>query len=100
MMIDILYSAVKHVLDRAQENPDLGYYIGPGMQSFHLLCKAEAEHLGRPLADVERERARDLQPEYRKRKAEVVERRDEVHRLQSIIDDCADCSARANGEGS
>jgi hypothetical protein len=91
-------NAVKYLLDRSQENPDLGYYVGPGMQSFHLLCKAEAKYSGRELAEVEKERGRDLQHKHSKRKPEVVERRDEVHRLQSIIDDCPRCRPIANGE--
>jgi len=48
-----LYEAVKYVLDRSQTDPDLGYYLGPGMQAFYLLCKAEAAHLGKPLPEIE-----------------------------------------------
>ena len=53
-----LYEAVKYTLDRAQEDPDLGYYCGPGMQVFLLLCRAEAAHLGEPLEVVEMADAR------------------------------------------
>lgn len=79
---EALYEAVKYVLDRSQTDPDLGYYLGPGMQAFYLLCKAEAAHLGRPLAEVEKERRRDLQPQHARREPEVVRLRNELEELR------------------
>lgn len=78
-----LYESVKYVLDRSQTDPDLGYYVGPGMQSFFLLCKAEAAHLGRPLAEVEKARRRDLQPAHSKRDPEVLQLRKQLEELRS-----------------
>ncbi len=77
-----LYEAVKYALDRSQTDPDLGYYLGPGTQAFYLLCKAEAAHLGQPLAEIEKERRRDLQPAHSKRAPEVLELRERVRELQ------------------
>lgn len=73
-----LYEAVKYVLDRSQTDPDLGYYLGPGMQAFYLLCKAEAAYLGKPLAEVEAQRRKDLQPAHCKRDPEVLRLRKEL----------------------
>jgi hypothetical protein len=77
-----LYEAVKYTLDRSQTDPDLGYYLGPGMQAFFLLCKAEAAFSGQPLADVEAGRRRDLQPAHRKREPEVLELRRRLEEAQ------------------
>lgn len=65
------HAAVKYILDRIQTDPDLYYYCGFGTQSFHLLTVAEAARTGRPLAEVEKERQRDLRPEHRRREPEV-----------------------------
>jgi hypothetical protein len=73
-----LYKAVKYVLDRSQTDPDLGYQVGPGMQSFFLLCEAEAAFLGKPLTEVEPQRRKDLQPEHCKREPEVLRLRKEL----------------------
>jgi hypothetical protein len=74
-------AAITYTLERAQRDPDLGYYIGPGTETFRLLCTAEAALRAKPLADVEKDRGRDLQPPHSKREPEVVElrrRRDEM----------------------
>lgn len=73
-----LYEAVKYVLDRSQTDPDLGYYLGPGMQAFYLLCKAEAAHLGKSLQEVEAQRCKDLQPAHCKRDPDVIRLRAEL----------------------
>lgn len=79
--IDPLYEAVKYVLDRVQTDPDVRYYCGWGTETFAKLCRAEAQHLGKPLAEVEKRRMVDLQPVYRKREPEVVVLR---HRLEEL----------------
>lgn len=86
MATETLYRAVKYALDRSQTDPDFGYYCGPGTQVFYLLVQAEAEHLGRPLADVEAERARDLQPSYRRREPEAVRLREELYALKQLCE--------------
>lgn len=68
----VLYWAVRYLLDRRQEDPDLGYYIGFGTEAFRRLCVAEAVHLGEDLAAVEQRRLQDRQPPHRRREADVV----------------------------
>lgn len=74
--------AVRYILNRRQTDPDLGYLIGSMTESFDLLCRAEAETTGKPLNEVASARRRDLQPEYRKRAAEVVTLRKELEALR------------------
>lgn len=74
--------AVRYILDRIQTDPDLYYYAGRFTQTFYLLCAAEAEFTGKPIDDVEKYRDRDLQPEYRKRRAEVLVLKDRVEELE------------------
>lgn len=51
--------AVIHVLDTAQRDPrGLGYHLGPGTQSYTLLCAAEAELTGETPEAVEARRAK------------------------------------------
>lgn len=64
--------AVVYLLSRAQTDPDLGYLLGPGTESFERLCRAEAALLGEDVAAVRARRSRDLQPEHRWREPDVV----------------------------
>lgn len=86
---DQLYAAVKHTLDQIQENPDVHYYCGWGTQIFYLLIRAEAAHLGKPLAEVESERRKDRQPSYRRREPEVLRLRDKLGELRQQLDGVA-----------
>lgn len=72
---ELALDAVVYLLRRIGEDPDLGYYLGFGMESFRRLCLAWAAHTGRPLAEVEEEAWRDRQPPHRKREPEVLELR-------------------------
>lgn len=81
------YDAVKYVLDRVQDSPDVRYYCGWGTEIFYRLIQAEAAHLGKPLEDVERERRKDLQPHYRRRQAEAVTLREERDALRQICEE-------------
>jgi hypothetical protein len=83
----MLYDAVKYALDRSQEDPNFGYYCGPGTQAFYLLVKAEAEHTGRPLDEVEAERSRDRQPQHRRRLVEVVKLREHREALRRLCEE-------------
>lgn len=78
-----LLDAVRYVLDRAQTDPNLGYYLGPGTEAFHRLCRAEALATGRAIADVERERGRDLQPAHDRREPDVLLLRRELDRYRA-----------------
>lgn len=80
-------AAVRHVLNVRQENPDVGWYIGWGTESFELLCAAEALVLEQPPDLVCARRNRDLQPEYRRRRPEIVVLRERVHQLESLLDE-------------
>lgn len=85
-MSDAALKAVRYVLDRAQVDPDLGYYVGPGTQAFALLCAADAEARGVPLEIVERERGEDRQPAYRWREPDVERLRRERELLRAARD--------------
>jgi len=78
---DTLYRAVKYALDRSQTDPDFHWVCGWGSEAFHRLCVAEAAYLGKPLEEIERERKRDLQPDYRRREPEVLVLRKRVEEL-------------------
>lgn len=77
-----LYAAAEYALDRIQTDPDVRYYCGWGTEMFHLLCVAEAAHLGLALETVEASRRVDLQPVYRKRDPRVVELQERVRALE------------------
>lgn len=79
------YQAVKYMLDRIQDNPDVRYYCGFGTQMFYLLIRAEAAELGKPLAEVEVARRQDTQPSYRRREAEVLRLRDQMDELRHQV---------------
>lgn len=83
---DVLYAAVSHTLDQIQVNPDVHYYCGWGTQIFYLLIRAEAAYLGKPLAEVEAARRKDLQPSYRRREAEVLRLMDLRDELRAQLD--------------
>lgn len=78
-----LYAAVKHTLDRIQEDPNLRYYAGYSTQVFYLLVRAEAAYLGQSVEDVELARRRDMQPAYRKTEPDVVRLRDQLDALRA-----------------
>lgn len=55
---DVLYDAVRYVLDQAQRDPKgLGYHLGPHMESFERLVTAESARLGLPRDAVRKRRA-------------------------------------------
>lgn len=68
-----LYKAVRYVLDRIQDSPNVGYYCGPGTQIFYELVQAEAAFTGLPLNEVEATRRIDTEPEYRKTLPRVIQ---------------------------
>ena len=57
--------AITYVLNRCQNDADLGYLVGPGTESFRLLCEAEAGLLKLPLATVMDRRGKNLAREPR-----------------------------------
>jgi len=57
VFVDAAVKAVRHTLDRSQTDADFGYLVGPGTQSFRLLCEAEAALSGRPVAEISAARA-------------------------------------------
>jgi hypothetical protein len=56
----LAHDAVSYVLQRAQEDADLGYLIGPLTQAFKMLCGAEAARLGRSLDETVAARGKSL----------------------------------------
>lgn len=44
--------AITHVLNQIRDNPDVGWYLGFGTQSFSLLTEAAASLWGEPLENV------------------------------------------------
>lgn len=80
-----LYGAIKYVLDRTQVDPDLGWYISPGTESFTRLCAAESYALGETPAVVVERRMADLQPEHRRRRADVEVLREHVEQLEALL---------------
>ena len=44
--------AIHHVLFRIKNDPDIGWHMGYGSQSFNLLTEAAAELFDRPLDEV------------------------------------------------
>ena len=76
-----LAEAIGDHLTRAQrDDAELGYLVGPGTETFRLLCLAEAAATGRPVAEVEAVRGRDLVPDHhlRPRRLEEAEKRIEL----------------------
>lgn len=70
---ETVYKAVRYMLDRIQDSPNVRYYCGPGTQMFYELIQAEAAFTGNPLADVEAARKVDMEPSYRKTRPRVLE---------------------------
>lgn len=52
-MADLAYNAVEYIARRIQEDPDVGYYLGPLTEAHRRVCLVIAVHTGRPLAEVE-----------------------------------------------
>ena len=75
-----LTAAVRYLLQRAQEDAELGFLVGPGTEVFRLSCLAEAAATGRHVAEVEAERGRSLTPDHHlaPRKLESAEKRIEL----------------------
>ena len=44
--------ALKFVLDRIQFHPEIGWYMGPGTQTFSLVTEAAATLFERPVEEV------------------------------------------------
>lgn len=68
--------AIQYTLLQAQVNADMGYVLGPGVEAFERLVKAEALIAGRPLAEVRSTRARALttdEPRVLRLKARIAE---------------------------
>jgi hypothetical protein len=78
--------ACAYLLNRIQTDPDVGYYLGFGTQSFDMLCAAEAEFTGKTLEEVQELRGQDLQPAHRKREPKVLELEARVEELQEKLD--------------
>lgn len=72
--------AVKYVLDRVQTDPDL-YYHMVDTEAWEQLTASEAERLGLDVEDVRRQRRKDLQPTYRKRKSQLAVLKEFLERL-------------------
>ncbi len=80
---ELVYKAVRYVLDRIQDSPNVRYYCGPGTQIFLELITAEAAFTGRTRDAVEAERKKDTEPPYRKTQPRVLvleERIDDMRR--------------------
>lgn len=82
----VLYSAIEYVLDRSQVDPDLGYLIGIGSESFVRLCAAEALALGELPTVVALRRDVDRQPAHRRREPDVVVLRARVEQLEDRVE--------------
>jgi len=44
--------AIRHVLEQIKDNPEIGWYLGEGTQSFSLLTEAAATLFERPTEEV------------------------------------------------
>lgn len=78
-------SAVCHVLNRVQTDPEFRWHM-LHTESFDRLVKAEAASSGSSEVEVRRRREADLQPEYRKRRPECAVNRDRVRELEMLLD--------------
>ena len=96
MNIDKVKAAIEYALHRIQTNPDMHFVAGPGTETFHLLCEAEAELTGTTLASVERRCAVDRQPAYSWRRPEMERLREERDLLRAAA--MPDDLDRINGE--
>lgn len=50
------HNAILYILNRIQDDADLYFLCGFGTETFRLLCLAEAEMTGQPVASVEERR--------------------------------------------
>jgi len=84
--------AIGYVLTRAQNDPDLGYLLGPGTEAFRLLCEAEARICQKPLSEVldargkalgSRERSYFTEAEHQRRQ----EKREQASHLEDEEDE-------------
>ena len=74
--------AIRYLLGRIQEDPNVHYYCGFGTQAFALLCKAESALTGKPLAEVEQQRRKNLTPRHRQQEPDVELLRREIEELR------------------
>jgi hypothetical protein len=72
--------AVKYLLDRIQNDANLRYHM-LHTQAFTLLVEAEAARLGMPIDAVRDKREQDAQPDYARRRPDLVEARAALKRL-------------------
>ena len=90
--------ACSYILNRIQIDPDLRYVAGPMTETFALLCAAQAEYTGEPAEQVATERAKDLQPEHRRRRADGLKWREAHDLLLSVLEDhSVGCGGRRCG---
>jgi hypothetical protein len=86
-VIEVNRRAVRGLLTRSQLDPDVGWLISPGTESFERLCDAEAAFLGCDVAMIRDQRGKDLQPEYRRRQPQVVELRSRIDELECELEE-------------
>lgn len=53
-------SAAKHILRQMRRDPRLAYLIGPGSESFELMCDEVARETGKPVDAVRDEASSNL----------------------------------------
>ena len=80
-----LYGAIRHVLNRAQTDPEFRWHM-LDTESMAKLIAAEAAYLGHDLEETTRKRSEDAQPEYRKRRPECACNRDRVRDLELLLE--------------
>lgn len=85
----VLYAAVRYVLNQRQTNPDLGYLICPMSGSFEILCEAEALVLGETVEETSKRRSQDLQRTHNKRQADILVMRKKLEQIEQQIDGLA-----------
>jgi hypothetical protein len=84
-MSEILYDAVRYVLNRAQIDPEFRWHM-LGTESMDRLVNAEAKYLRRDPQNVMAERCEDAQPSYRKREPDCKINRCRVRELEGILE--------------
>lgn len=82
----MLYGAVRHVLNRVQTEPEFRWHM-LGTESLDRLVRAEAAFTGRSEQEVRAERETDRQPDYRRRRAECAHNRDRVRDLEALLEE-------------
>lgn len=81
-----LYGAVRHVLNRAQTDPEFRWHM-LGTESMEKLVAVEAEYLGKDPAELMEKRSEDAQPAYRKRRAWCAQDKDKVGELERRVEE-------------